>query len=170
MKAQGKFVHSLLSLEEIPDDFEVEIGKFAVEKHPVVSGILVDIHENLVLPTLHNALHSASTSTTSGLLTNGAICSAIFKKNNLYVFFDSHSHGQNGLSSADGRSVLVSFSCLDDPVSYLYAFYDSMRIGMSLQFDFLPVTVRKYYQKQNWLDQNHETNSLKFSDSIADRS
>ena len=41
---------------------------------------------------------------------------------------------------------------------------------MSLQFDFLPVTVRKYDQKQNCLDQNHETNSLKFSESIADRS
>ena len=36
LKAQGKIVHSLLSLEEIPSDFEVEIGKFAVEKHPTV--------------------------------------------------------------------------------------------------------------------------------------
>ena len=96
LKAQGKFVHSLLSLAEIPDDFEIEIGKFAVEKHPTVSGILVDTHENLGLSTLHKALHSAFTSTTSGLLTTGAICSAILKKTNLYVFFDSHSHGENG--------------------------------------------------------------------------
>ena len=169
LKAQGKSVHSLLSLEEMPDDFEVEIGKFVVEKHPIVSGILVDTHENLGLPTLHNALHSAFTST-SGLLTIGAICSAIFKKKNLYMFFDSHSHGENGLSSADGRSILVSFSCLDDLVSYLYVFYDNMRIDMSLQFDFLPVTFRKYDQKQNCQEQNHKPNSLKFSESIADRS
>ena len=45
-----------------------------------------------------------------------------------------------------------------------------MRIDMSLQFHFLSVTVRKYDKKQNCLDQNHETNSLKFSESIADRS
>ena len=87
LKAQEKFVHSLLSLEETPDDFEVEIGKFAEEKHPIVSGILVDTHENLGLPTLHNALHLAFTSTTSGLLTIWAICSAVFKKKNLFVFF-----------------------------------------------------------------------------------
>ena len=59
------------------------------------------------------------------------------KKNNLFVIFDSHSRGGNGLSA-----VLVSFSCLDDLISYIYAFYDSMRIDMSLQFDFLPVTVK----------------------------
>ena len=88
LKAQGKFVQPLLSLEEIQDDFEVEVGKY-----PIVSGILMDTHKNLGLPTLHNALHSAFTSTTSGLLTTGVICSAIFKKKNLYVFFDSHSHG-----------------------------------------------------------------------------
>ena len=122
LKAQGKFIHPLLSLEEIPDDFDVEIGKFNVEKQIIVSGILVDTQENLGLPTLHNALHSCFTSSVSGLLTIGAICSAIFKKNNLYVFFDSHSHGENRLSSADGRSILVSFSCLDDLISYMYAF------------------------------------------------
>ena len=92
------------------------------------------------------------------------------EKKNLYAFFDSHSHGENGLSSADGRSVLVSFSCLDDLVSYLYAFYESMRIEIILQFDIFPVTVRTHDQKQNCRDQNHETNNLKFSERIADRS
>ena len=84
------------------------------------------------------------------------------------MFFDSQSHGENGLSSADGRSILVSFSCLDELVSYLYAFYYSMGIDKSLHFDVLPVTVRKYGQKQNCQDQNHETNSLKFSESSSD--
>ena len=53
LKADGKFIHSLLSLEEIPDVFEVEIGKFVVEKQPIVSGILVTTHEEHDLPTLH---------------------------------------------------------------------------------------------------------------------
>ena len=31
LKSDGKFIQRLLSLEEIPDDFEVEIGKFTLE-------------------------------------------------------------------------------------------------------------------------------------------
>ena len=51
----------------------------------------------------------------------------------IYIcFFDSHSHGENGLSSVDGRSILIAFSSLDDLVGFMYAFYDSMRIDMSL--------------------------------------
>ena len=46
-------------------------------------------------------------------------------------------------------SVLMAFSCLDDLIAYLYAFYDSLKIDMALQFDCLPVTVRKNDQKQN---------------------
>ena len=73
LNAQWKFIHPLFSLEEIPVDFEVEIGKFIVEKQPIVSGILMDTQENL-------GLYSAFASTTSGLWTVGAICSAMFKK------------------------------------------------------------------------------------------
>ena len=86
MKADGKFIHSLLSLDEIPDVFEVVIGKFIVEKQPIVSGILVDTHEQHGLPTLHHVLNSTLTTVSSGLLTIGAICSAVFKYNGLYVF------------------------------------------------------------------------------------
>ena len=84
----------------------------------------------------------------------------------LYVllFFDSHSHGKDGLSSIDGRSVLISFSSLDDLVCYMYAFYDSMRIDMGLQFDLLPVRIRKYNPKKDCVDQN----SVEAVDGIAE--
>ena len=153
LKAHEKFIHSLLSLDEIPDVFEVEIGKFIVEKQPIVSGILVDTHEEHGLPTLHCVLDSALTSVPSGHLTIGAICSAVCKKNGMYMFFDSHSHGENGLSSGDGTSILIPFSTLDDLGTYLYAFYDSMKIDMSLQFDFLPISVRKSDKEQSCKDQ-----------------
>ena len=65
------------------------------------------------------------------------------KKNNLYVFFDSHSHGENGLASSDGTSILMLFSCLEDLIAYLYAFYESMRIDLTVQFDVLPISIRK---------------------------
>ena len=144
----------MLSLDELPHDFEIEIGQFSVEKDPVVSGFLVDTLENSGLPSLHNALQSALSNTKSCLLTIGAVCSAVFKRNELYMFFDSHSHGKDGLSSIDGRSVLISFSSLDDLVGYMYAFYDSMKIDMSLQFDLLPVSITKYNPKQDGTDKN----------------
>ena len=152
LKTNGKFVQQLLSLEEIPDDFEVEIGKFTIEKFEIKSGPLIDA-QDLGLPILHEVLQSAFLSVSSGLLTIGAICSAVFKKNGLYVFFDSHSHGENGLSSSDGASSLITFSNLNDLVTYLYAFYDSMKLDTYLQFDFLPMNVRKCEDKQSCKDE-----------------
>ena len=143
LKAQGKFVNSLLSLEEIPDTLEFETVNFLVEKQPITCGTLVSTIENQALPSLHCALETAFTKSTSVLLISGAVCSAVHKRNNLYIFFDSHSHGEDCLSSSDGTSILMSFSCLEDLIAYLYAFYESMRIDLTMQFDLLPISVRK---------------------------
>ena len=89
-------------------------------------------------------------SVSSGLVTIGAICSAVFKKNGLYVFFDSYSYGENGLSSTDGASSLITFSNLNELVRYMYAFYDSMKLDTYLQFDFLPMNVTKCEDKQSY--------------------
>ena len=37
----------------------------------------------------------------------------------------------------------MSFSCLEDLIAFLYAFYESMRIDLTMQFDLLPISVRK---------------------------
>ena len=137
-----------------------------MEKDPFVSGFLVHSQENSDLPTQHIALQSALSSTKSCLLTSGAVCSAVFKRNDLYMFFYSHSHGEHGLSSVNVRSILIPFSSLDYLVGYMCAFYDSMRIDMSLQSDLLPVDIRKYTQKQDCADQNLDTNEA--SDGIAE--
>ena len=99
--------------------------------------------EKHALPTLHCALETAFIKSTSVLLISGSVCSAVSKRNNSYIFFDSHSHGENGLSSSDGTSILMSFSCLEDLIAYLYAFYESMRIDLTMQFDLLPISTRK---------------------------
>ena len=148
LKSDGKFIQHLLSLEEIPDDFEVEIGTFTLEKFRIVSGPLIDT-QDLGFPTLHEVLQSAFLSVSSGLLTIGAICSAVFKKKGSYAFFDSHCHGHNGLSATDGASCLITFSSLDDLVTYMYAFYDSMKLDTNLQYDFLPINVKKSQNKQS---------------------
>ena len=98
MKAQLRFIHPLLNLDELPDDFEIKVGTFAVEKDPVVSVVVVVVvvfflfvfcghTENSGLPTLHIALQSTLSSTNPCLLTTEAVCSAVFKRNDLYVFF-----------------------------------------------------------------------------------
>ena len=152
LKSDGKFSQHLLSLEEIPDEFEVEIGKFTLEKFHIESGPLIDT-QDLGLPTLHEVLQSAFLSVSSGLLTVGAICSAVFKKKGAYAFFDSHCHGHNGLSATDGASSLITFSSLDDLVRYMYAFYDSMELDTSMQYDFLPINVKKSQNKQSYEDE-----------------
>ena len=118
-----------------------------MDKQPIVSGILVDSYVDHGLPSLHCALQSAFVSSASGLLIIGAICSAVLKKDDLYIFFDSHCHGKNGLSSSEGTSVLMSFKSLEDLVAYLYAFYHSLNIDMTLQFDLLPLTIQSHQQK-----------------------
>ena len=143
LKAEGKFVHSLLSLEEIPNTVEIKTGQYFVEKQDIRYGYLVNTSDNEALPTLQCALETAFLKSTSVLLIIGAVCSAISKRNNLYVFFDSHSHGENGLASSDGTSILMLFSCLEDLIAYLYAFYESMRIDLTVQFDLLPISIRK---------------------------
>ena len=163
LKSSGKFIHQLLSLEEIPDYFEVRMGKFTCEKMPILSGPLIDT-QNLGLPTLHDTLQSAFLSVSAGLLTIGAICSAVFRKNGMYVFFDSHSHGQNGLSSSDGSSCLITFSSINDLVTYMYAFYDSLNLDTSLQFDFLPIIVKKFENTESFKDQMDSNMEAYFHD------
>ena len=142
-----------MSLEEIPDDFEVEIGKFTLEKFRIESGPLIDT-QDLGLPTLHEVLQSAFLSVSSGLLTVGAICSAVFKKKGAYAFFfiliatDIMDFQQLMDSSS-----LITFSSLDDLVRYMYAFYDSMKLDTNMQYDFLPINVKKSQYKQSYKDE-----------------
>ena len=35
------------------------------------------------------------------------------------------------------------FSCLEDLIAYLYALYESMRMDLTMQFDLLPISIRK---------------------------
>ena len=165
LREDGKFIHHLLTLEEIPDDFKVEIGKFTSEKLPIVSGVLLDT-QNLGLPTLHEVLQSVFLYTSSGLLTIGAICSAVFRKNGMYVFFDSHSHGENGLSSNDGTSCYITFTSINDLVTYMYAFYDSLNLdtNTNLQFDFLPIKIKKTEETQSCKDQMEHNMESYFND------
>ena len=78
---------------------------------------------------------------------------SVFKKKGAYAFFDSYCHGHNGLSATDGASSLITFSSLDDLVRYMYAFYDSIKLDTCMQYDFLPINVKKSQNKQSYKDE-----------------
>ena len=81
LKAQNKFVQSLLSLKEIPDTLEIETGQVFND-----CGFLVNTFEDSALPSLHHALETAFIKSISVLLIIGAVCSAVSKRNESYIF------------------------------------------------------------------------------------
>ena len=84
----------------------------------------------------------------------------------MFVFFDSHSHGENGLSSNDGTSCLITFTSINDLVTYMYAFYDSLNLdtNTNLQFDFLPIKIKKTEETQSCKDQMEHNMESYFND------
>ena len=94
LKAEGKCVHSLLSLEEIPNTVEIKTGQYFVEKQHIRYGYLVNTSDNGALPTLQCALETAFLKSTSVLLIIGAVCSAISKKITCMYFLFTFSWGK----------------------------------------------------------------------------
>ncbi|XP_053405183.1 uncharacterized protein LOC128558914 [Mercenaria mercenaria] len=139
LRQLGNFKHRLLCLDEMPDEVNIKCKKIHIEKGNIVSGNAVTQFGSSILPALHQSLYNVLQSANHVLIMIGAICSAVFFKDGLYWFFDSHSHGSDGLSHSDGRSVLLSFSCLDDLVSYMYALYNSMNIDLLSQYELMPL-------------------------------
>ena len=119
-----------------------------VEKFGVISGVCAQLLATLGLPSLYEALHIAFQKSSYVLFIIGSVCSAVFKRRDGYCFFYSHSHGPDGLSCPDGESLLISFTCLEELVSFMYAVYDSMLIDISEQFDMLPVDFKLRSENQ----------------------
>ena len=141
LKAEQKYTSRLLTFDEIPENVNVFERNVHIMKSDVVSGIAIQDFGNMTSPTLHQSMHSAFQSSSCVLVMIGAICSAVYKKDGKYNFFDSHSHAQTGLSSCNGYSVLIRFSCLDDMITYMYALYESMQINLTTQYDLLPIVL-----------------------------
>ena len=103
---------------------------------------------NSLLPSLYQDLNSALQASSQVLLMIGAVCSTVFMKDEIYYFFDSHSHGKDGISGPDGSSVLLSFDYIEDLITYLYALYESISIELSFQFEILPIDFTIFHQKR----------------------
>ena len=93
--------------------------------------------------SLQEAIVFAFSKSDNLLIMIGAICSALVRRSNTYIFFDSHSHGKDALSNADGKAVMKIFPLLDDVIAFLYAFYNSANIELTSQFEVLPVSLQQ---------------------------
>ena len=140
LQKMKKFKSMLLNFDELPDVVNIFNRRISVVKSDVISGVCTQKFVNMYLPSLFQSIEIALMRSSYLLVMTGAICSAVFKENDQYFFFDSHSHGSNGLSCENGTSILISFHMLEDLLSYMYAMYESMLIDTSGQFDILPIS------------------------------
>ena len=115
-------------------------------KHTTVYELLVIQADASEILSLHEGLIFALTKFRYLLVLVGAICSAVVMKGNKYYFFDSHSHGPDGLSSPEGKAILKIFEALDELVLFLYSFYISCNIDLQSQFEIMPVSVERFVQ------------------------
>ncbi|XP_060573123.1 uncharacterized protein LOC132731041 [Ruditapes philippinarum] len=113
----------------------VNLTAFRAQKAPDISLHFGDTD----LPTLHQALYATFQRAKHALVMIGSICSAVFLKDEEFWLFDSHSHGEYGLSDVDGKSVLMSFHKLENLVTFMYAMYESANIDIMSQYEILPL-------------------------------
>ena len=140
---ERKFKSKLLSFDELPRAVEYNDKLYSITKHASVTGIpIVDSNTSEAF-SLHEAVVFAFSKSDNLLIMIGAICSALVRRSNRYIFFDSHSHGKDALSSADGKAVMKFFPLLDDVIAFLYAFYNSANIELTSQFEILPVSLQR---------------------------
>ena len=157
----GKFTNSLLSFDELPLALQYRESYFSLVKHTTVYGLPVIQSNASEILSLHEGLIFALTKSHHLLVMIGAICSAVVMKDNKYYFFDSHSHGPDGLSSPEGKAILKIFEALDELVLFLYSFYISCNIDLQAQFEIMPVSIERFVH--NFL--NFEpTNTTKHTD------
>ena len=140
---EHKFKSKLLSFDELPRALEYNDKLFNITKHASVIGVpIIDSSTNEAF-SLQEAIVFAFSKSDNLLIMIGAICSALVRRSNTYIFFDSHSHGKDGLSNADGKAVMKIFPLLDDVIAFLYAFYNSANIELTSQFEILPVSLQR---------------------------
>lgn len=126
--------------DELPIYIDSGENHHIIEKFDTLYGLLVTNSQQSNVPTLHECLEQALELSRYVLIMIGSICSALYKaSDNHFYFFDSHSHGENGLSECDGKSVMRHSCCLDDLIGFLYAMYEIMYIEFTTEFEVMPV-------------------------------
>ena len=134
LQSSVRFVSKMLNFDELPRKLSLENGTFEIQYFEQICGTVTHLdweHSENVL-NLSQGIETLFSSYREGLIIVGGICSAVYRDaNNRFVFFDSHSHGQDGLSSIDGTAVKVIFDEMRKLIDFfvfilsqLWYFYD----------------------------------------------
>ena len=91
----------------------------SIEKCDVMSVVCSQQIATTGLPILYASIHIDLEKSSHVLIMIGAVCSSIFKNNDQFYFFDSHSRGPYELSCHTGKAVLVSFTRLEYLITFL---------------------------------------------------
>ena len=160
LKREGKFINALLSFDELPAAVEYRNKYFSLTKHSSVSGLPIVETESETL-SLHEGIIFGFSKSKYLLIMYGALCSVVLFIGNKYLFFDSHSHGHDGLSAPDGKSMMKMFSSMDDLIAFMYIFYTSCNLDLISQFEILPITVdllqHEFLQAEQSISQNDQS-------------
>lgn len=163
LQQKQMFHNKLLNFDELPSNITLGENHHVILKLDTIWGLVVSEEQNSQVKSLHQALEEAFQISRYLLIMIGAICSGIYKaSSNEYYFFDSHSHDSCGMSSCNGKSVLVLNKGIDDLVTYLYnmynsMLYNSMHIDFSMQFEILPISIRTLHHSFPDKDPLHKT-------------
>lgn len=142
LQSTVQFIFKMLKFEELPT--VVSIQHFEIKYHEQIYGTVTHENWNQSGESMNQkeGIEMLFSGYRQGLIIVGGLCPAIFTdEKSCPVFFDSHSHSQNGMSSTDGTALKITFNNIDRLVDYLFAFYQSYIISMTTQFELQPVSV-----------------------------
>ena len=124
-----------LLVSELPVEVTFNNHKFSIHVGEPIVGLVDSISQ---FATLRDAL-TVLNSCPSCILTLKQYSVAVFRHNELFSVFDSHSRGAAGLSFPNGSSVLVNVENLDNLCAYLRRLASSVEVNSTEQFEVTPV-------------------------------
>ncbi|XP_016522473.1 uncharacterized protein LOC107834958 [Poecilia formosa] len=124
--------HELLSIPDLPKNIHVDGQHFGCFYGDYVSGDIDILQGQLieegVLTTLWDGLRKMCRQYETCFLTLCGSTSALISHNGRYALVDSHARNHEGMTDADGKSVVLHFNSLDHVFPYLTRFSGELNV------------------------------------------
>ena len=144
LQSTKSFISKMLNFDELPRTVRIEDFVYSIIYDKFLFGILKytpNVTGNVL--DLAEGVNRLFRNHRSGLIIVDGLCSALsLNSNDQPVFFDSHSHGPDGLSTVDGRAIQITFANHTELVAFLLCYYESCNISLTATFDIQPLYVQ----------------------------
>ena len=110
LQRSGQFKQFFLSFAELPSVISKGETKYNIQKLGIITRKVLksaDLHSS----SLEGSLNQCFQISYSALLMVGALCSALYKVENSYYFYDSYSHDTTGMAGTDDGNATKSVWC-----------------------------------------------------------